>query len=765
MSTRTPPTEGEVINALLSSMNAAGFTPRSIEVNTKDFVRFDAPGDKAGRRNGYYKVKMGQYPVAWFGDWKTGESHHWQFYDKATLSSKELRAIQAEHRRLKAEAAVETETRHKERAEDARRKWDQANADVSGHPYLQRKMIDPPKGLRLHIGNDGTQLVVVPMWAFDMNGNPRLWNLQYIAPDGGKMFMKGARIEGTFFSLRGSSEKNIILLCEGVATGFSLWRATGLSVMVAFNSGNLPKVARELQQWRPMADVLICADDDVTAPPDWDERGRGKPWVNAGAKAADRAAKVLGCKWVGPVFSAGPARDRTDFNDLEKAQGLDEVGRQIWGALSAPITADDQGDAPDVRPAVGEVKDESWRSNVPRLTSGQLDGGNVAGVAMFIQHHRLLQGRVAFNQFTRDVEVDGAPMQNYHVIEFRRIMHDDRFKARKVDVLDEMEAEARRNQYDPLTSYLGSLKWDGKKRIDRWLVDYLGADPHNPFYSHISAKILIGAVARARRPGCKLDTMPVLEGPQGIGKSTAIRYLFGDQFFIDDLGDFHSKDSFQLIQGAWACEIAEMSALAKSEVADVKKFLSKVQDKFRAPYERAPVIVPRRTIFFGSVNPEVGAGYLKDTTGARRFWPIACGQVNLRGILQDRDQLWAEAVQRFEAGEKWYLDDKVALAEAEAEQAKRFEFHPWQAVIEEYIAGHVDGCPKDEVSINDLLTLAVKLSPDKQTVQHARVVGGIMRHMGWEATIRRPRGGGKPRQVFVNDLARVLDSAMPDNYG
>lgn len=756
MSTRSEPTEGEVINALLSSMNAAGFNPGKIELDTNDFVRFDAPGDKPGRRNAYYKVKTGLYPVAWFGDWKTGESHHWQFFDKSTLSSKELRAIQAEHRRLKAEAAIETETRHKERAEDARKKWDEAKADVSGHPYLQRKMITAPKGLRLHTGNDGTQLVVVPMWAFDMNGNPRLWNLQYIAPDGGKMFMKGGRIDGTFFSLRGSSERPVILLCEGVATGFTLWRATGLSVMVAFNSGNLPKVARELQEWRPMSDVLICADDDATAPHDWNERAPGKPWVNAGVKAAEKAAKAIGCKWVAPHFKAGPARDRTDFNDLEKSEGLDEVNKQIWGALGSPIMPDDDGE-PIKAKHPSEVKDESWRSNIPRMVNGSYDGGNVAGVAAFIENHRLLAGRIAFNQFTRDIEVDGAPMQNYHVIEFRKIMHEERFKARKVDVVDEMEAEARRNQYDPLTEYLGGLKWDGKRRIDTWLFDYLGAERDNSFLHHISARILIGAVARARRPGCKLDTMPVLEGPQGIGKSTAIRYLFGNQFFIDDLNDFHSKDSFQLIQGAWACEIAEMSALAKSEVADVKRFLSKVQDKFRAPYERAPVIVPRRTIFFGSVNPEAGTGYLRDTTGARRFWPVACKAVNLRGILLDRDQLWAEAVHRFEQGEKWYLDDAGAVAEAEAEQAARREVHPWEETISDYLAGRTDGYVKDEVTMKELLAEAVKLTADKHTVAHSRTIGGIMRQMGWDSRVQRPKGGGAPRQVFVNPLGAMMN--------
>lgn len=755
MTTRTQPSDGEIINALLSSMNAAGFTPRTIELDTNDFVRFDAPGDKAGRRNAFYKVKTGSYPVAWFGDWKTGETHQWQFFTRDQLSTKEWKQVQAEQRRLKAEAQLETETRHRERAEDARRKWDEASADVAGHPYLQRKMIDPAKGLRLHVGKDGTQLVVVPMWAFDMNGNPRLWNLQYIAPDGSKMFMKGGRIDGTFFSLRGSSEKPIILLCEGVATGFTLWRATGLSVMVAFNSGNLPKVARELQEWRPMADVLICADDDAVEPHDWQERCPGKPWVNAGVKAAEKAAKACGCKWVGPHFAAGPARDRTDFNDLERVESLDAVNRQIWGALAGPVSPGDDGQDVELR-QTSDVQDESWRAKLPRTASGTLDGGNVSGVALFLTHHRLLQGRLALNQFTKEIEVDGATMQNYHVSEFRRIMHDDRFKARKVDVADEMEAEARRNQYDPLQVYLGGLKWDGRKRIDNWLSTYLGADPGNPFHQLIGPRILIGAVARARRPGCKLDTMPVLEGPQGIGKSTAIRYLFGDQFFMDDLSDFHSKDSFQLIQGAWCCEIAEMSALAKSEIADVKKFLTKVQDKYRPPYERGPVIIPRRTVFFGSVNPEAGTGYLRDTTGARRFWPIACEKVNLRGILADRDQLWAEAVVRFEAGDRWYLDDKVHVETAEREQALRREVHPWEEAITDYLNGGLTGYPKQEVTVKELLLEALKVSTDKQTPQHTRIVGGIMRALGWETKTARPRGGGPPRHVFFDPTGETL---------
>lgn len=723
-------------------MIAEGFSPpHSIELDTKDFVRFDAPGDKAGRHNGFYKVRSGDYPAGWFGDWKTNEQHFWKYFSESELSEKEKKALNAEQRRLKNEAQVEKEAVWAERAEDARSIWDKASPDVEGHPYCERKSIEPPKGLRLHQAKDGTQLIVVPMWLFDMNGQPRLQNLQYIAPDGSKRFMKGARIDGCFFSLRGSSDHNVILLCEGVATGYTLWRATGLSVVVAFNSGNLVKVARELKLWRPMTDIVVCADDDVTAPDDWDEKGRGRPWVNVGAKSGQRAAKTVEGRLVFPKFAQGASRSRTDFNDLERVESLDVVNKQVWGCLGAgPIATDDDQGEVQATPAAEPI-DESWRSKLPRTSGGALDGGNVEGVAMFIRHHRLLQGRLAFNTFSKEVEVDDAPLQKHHVAAFRRVMHQDKFKARKEDVSDEMEAEARRNQYDPLIDYLAGLKWDNEGRIDNWLTTYLGAKP-TPYIAAIASRILIGAVARARRPGCKLDTMPVLEGPQGLGKSTAIRFLFGDKFFIDDLHDFTHKDSFQLIQGAWVCEIAELSAMQRSEISDVKKFLTKVQDKFRAPYAKAPEQVPRRCIFFGSVNPTPDSGYLRDSTGARRFWPILCRKVDLRGILRDRDQLWAEAVVRFEAGEHWHLDSPDLIALAEEQQHARREVHPWEDPIIEYCYG------KHSVTIADLLENAIKLSVERRDVRASRTVGGILRSMGFLATTERIDGA--PSKVFLN---------------
>lgn len=738
-------------------MAVAGFSPRGgLQVDTPGFVRFDAPGDKAGKGNGFYKLKLGQYPVGWFGDWKQGAPHQWFYHDESRgeLTADERRAIKREQARLKAEAAQAREAKQAEIAEDASRMWKAADGNVEGHPYLERKRIAMPRGLRSYQARDGTRLIAVPMYAFDMNGQPQLTSLQLIDPEGQKRFLKAGRVEGTFFSLKGDA--SIIVLCEGVATAFSIWEATGLSVVAAFNGGNLIEVARDFARWRPLAKLLIAGDDDVIAPEDWAERGGGRPWVNAGRKKAEAAAKAVGCRWIVPQFADGAARSRTDFNDLHLVEDLEQVKRQVGGAFKA-IEAEDAAPGATIV-EFDQVQDESWRSAIPLTSAGSKDGGNVEGVAIYIANHKHLRGRLRFNEHTKEMELDGNEMQDHHVAGFRRIMHHDRFKARKSDVQDEMEAEARRESYDPLTAYLACLKWDGQRRLDTMLIDYFGA-ANTPYARIVGRRFMIGSVARAMNPGCKLDTMLVLEGPQGGGKSTSIRYLYGDRFFVDNLPDFHSKDSFQQLQGAWCVEVAELSALSKADVKDVKQFLSRLVDKFRAPYARSPISVPRRTVFVGTVNPEDG-GYLRDPTGNRRFWPVECGAIYVASILKDRDQLWAEAMVAYAAGERWHLEEDEVPA-AQAEQDKRREVHPWTPIIELWLAIN----PREMVTISQVLTDAVKLAPDKQEPRHSRQVGACMRALGWKDDRQRPTPGAKPAVVFrlPDSTVRTVTTAVPDD--
>lgn len=733
------PAQSDVERAFSDAMAAAGFLPGRIEPDTDHFVRFDAPGDKPDRQNGFYKLKLGRFPTGWFGDWKNGEQHQWHYDDGRTLTNKERAEIKAEQRRLKAEAEVARESKQREIAENASSIWSKASPDVEGHPYLERKLVTVPRGLRLHIANDGTRLLLVPMWSFDHAGVPQLTNLQFIGPDGSKRFMKAGRVERTFFSLKGDS--SLIIECEGVATGFSIWKATGASVVCAFNSGNLIEVAKEFQRHRPLATLMVAGDDDVIAPADWKERSGDKPWKNAGRAKAEATAKTIGCRWVLPVFCDGPARDRTDFNDLHVREGEAVVAGQIMGALRS-VEAEDA--APGAKLVeVDFVQDETWRQRLPKNSNNNPDGANVEGVAMYIENHRLLRGRLAYNAFTQAVELDGNEMADHHIAEFRRIMHADYFKAKKGDVADEMLACARRNTHDPLTEYLQGLKWDGKPRLDSWLTDYASVQPTN-YARVVGRKFLIGAVARALRPGCKMDTMLVLEGDQGVGKSTLFRYLFGDRFFIDHLPDFHSKDSFMQLQGAWCVEVAELAALTKADVADVKQFLSRLVDKFRPPFGKLTISVPRRVVFGGSVNPEDGVGYLRDPTGARRFWPVTVGFVKLDGILRDRDQLWAEAVAAYASNEQWHLTMDEDIADARDEQMARREIDPWEVPIRD----HIIETGTTSLTIEGVLLAVIKVPVERHDARLRRRVGTVLRAMDWWSETQRPAPGMSPAKVF-----------------
>lgn len=743
MATRPAPSLSEVESAFAKAMQDAGFLPGPIRADTDKFIRFDAPGDKAGKGNGYYKLKTGAYPVGWFGDWKDpSNQHQWFFADPnaSPLSEKERAAIKREQARLKAEAAQAREAKQAEVAEDASRKWKNASSDVEGHPYLKAKGIEHPRGLRVYTAKDGVKLLTVPMFAFDMNGEPQLVNLQLIDGDGRKTFLKAGRKEGTFFSVKGG-KTSYIAICEGVSTGFSVWEATDLSVVIAFDSGNLIPVAKYFARHRPMATLVIAGDDDAIAPDDWAERMPGKQWVNAGRVKAEAAAKAVGCRFILPVFAEGPARGRTDFNDLYQLEGRRAVANQILGALESVSPEEAEPGARVIEFDRGA--DETWRAKIPVTSNGHPDGANVEGVRLYIGNHRLLSGRLRFNQLTREMELDGNPLEDHHVAEFRRIMHADRFKAKKGDVQDEVEAEARRNAFDPLLDYLTGLKWDGKPRLDRWLTTHLGAEA-NEYTRLVGRRFLIGAVARANAPaiGIKLDSMLVLEGPQGLGKSTAMRYLFGDRFFVDELPDFHSKDSFIQLQGAWCVEVAELSALTKADVKDVKKFLSRLVDKFRPPYGRNTVQVVRRTVFVGTVNPEHG-GYLRDQTGNRRFWPVECTAIDLAAVLRDRDQLWAEAVHAYRQGERWHLvEDEIGLASVE--QDKRREKHPWEAVIADWADRHI----VRRTTCSAVLAECLKIPADKLIPKHSRDVGACLRALGWEEKVERYGDDGKVAKVF-----------------
>jgi predicted P-loop ATPase len=295
-----------------------------------------------------------------------------------------------------------------------------------------------------------------------------------------------------------------------------------------------------------------------------------------------------------------------------------------------------------------------------------------------------------------------------------------------------VQVVAKDHRFHPVREYLHSLVWDGKPRIADWLTRYLSVEPSD-YTSAVGERWLISGVARVEKPGAKADCCLILEGPQGILKSTALRKLFGDRWFTDDIGELGSKDAALQTQGVWLVELGELDSMTGVEVSKVKVFMSRSTDRFRPPYGRRPIESPRQCIFAGSVNH---SDYLRDETGGRRFWPVACGKKILLDDLEaDRDQLWAETLIRYEDGSPWWLDSQELNQAAEAEQDDRYDEDPWQERISDYTED------LRSVSIPQILEKCIEKDVDLWTKVDKNRIGRCLRAMKWERY--RDRDGEK----------------------
>ncbi len=305
---------------------------------------------------------------------------------------------------------------------------------------------------------------------------------------------------------------------------------------------------------------------------------------------------------------------------------------------------------------------------------------------------------------------------------------------------------AREHRIHPVRDWLDNLKWDGAPRIETWTSIYLGADP-TELHHTIGALWLLSAVARIYRPGIKADHMLILEGQQGARKSTALKVLAGENWFTDELPELGSKDAALHMQGVWIVEIAELDAIGRAEVSRIKAFLTRTTDRFRPPYGRNTIEVPRQCVFAGTVNPDT---YLRDETGNRRFWPLRCGTIDIPALSRDRDQIWAEAVHRFKAGAIWWIEDPAMLTEAKAAQDARYQADAWDARIDRWLTHDVRRVnrgfagiddwkneemersePITDVSVGEILEGALGIEPAKWTKVDQMRVGAWLKSRQW----------------------------------
>lgn len=241
--------------------------------------------------------------------------------------------------------------------------------------------------------------------------------------------------------------------------------------------------------------------------------------------------------------------------------------------------------------------------------------------------------------------------------------------------------------YHPIKEYFSMLFWDGTERVDTLLVDYMGADD-TPYVRAVTRKTLTAAVARIYEPGVKFDSVLVLNGPQGCGKSTFFAKLgrewYSDSLTISDMKD--GKTAAEKLQGYWILELGELAGIKKVDVETVKSFVTRNDDKFRQSYGTTVESHPRGCVIVGSTNSE--GGFLRDVTGNRRFWPVhVTGKGKYRGWdLQPEtvDQIWAEAIVRYQEGEELYLKGDEAQ-EAYLAQQEAMESDDREGIVADFL--------------------------------------------------------------------------------
>lgn len=282
------------------------------------------------------------------------------------------------------------------------------------------------------------------------------------------------------------------------------------------------------------------------------------------------------------------------------------------------------------------------------------------------------------------------------------------------------------NRFHPVRSYLKSLEWDGTPRLETWLQTYAAAQGPESYLKAVSRKILVALVKRVFEPGCQFDQVLILEGDQGVGKSSLLRALTSP-WFTDQPLNIGDKDTVLTMQSKWLIELGELASLNRSEVESMKAFVSQRTDRIRAPYGKRVEEYPRQSIFVGSTNLDE---YLKDETGNRRFWPVKCvGKLKFKAIERDRDQLFAEAYAYYRLGEPTYLEAEEDNLLALAEQNQRGEIDEWFGAVADVLNGPL--FPKRGFEMRQLAGQLDQFGAHRLERSDQQRIGKILKTLGY----------------------------------
>ncbi|GBL02946.1 virulence-associated E family protein [Glaciecola sp. KUL10] len=424
----------------------------------------------------------------------------------------------------------------------------------------------------------------------------------------------------------------------------------------------------------------------------------------------------------------------SDFNDLHVTYGIKEVRRQLKAAYDNYPAANDCDSNNQSETGTARQREmgasKQWTSLFQTAGNGNILA-NISNVKLVLDNAPEFSGVLQYCDFSyRIIKRKLPPFKCAKIGEWTdsdnermRIYLAETygFTPKVNDVMGAVLVHAEENAFHPVKEYLHSLEWDKTPRIRDWLTTYLGVESSD-YTKLVGGLFLISAIARIMQPPVKVDSVLILEGLQGLGKSTMLQVLF-DKFFTDTPMALGDKDSFQQMQGMWCIELAELDSFNKAENTRAKQFFGSRTDRYRPSYGRLVQEFPRQCVFVGTTNQNQ---YLKDSTGNRRYWPVTCTKIDLQALKDDKDQIWAEALDWYKQGMQWWPN-----AEHEhlfnSQQEERFDSDVWEGVIYDWLKRH----KANEYSMAEIMRDALEMDTHSMRPPEQKRVGLIMTRFGF----------------------------------
>jgi predicted P-loop ATPase len=515
------------------------------------------------------------------------------------------------------------------------------------------------------------------------------------------------------------ANNELIFLVEGEACADILW---SLGLAATCNIGGSGK-------WRN-TDTSDLQGARIVIVPDRDEPGI-------------KHAELLHQEFPGALWLY-PYPDSLAWENLPKSKGLDIAD---W-VDQYQLTSD------DIKAAVTEKKVFKKPAD-QELAPKKLPKSKIKRFGNLIAGH--WGGRLRLNEMSQQIELDGKAGELDIERVYIRVADELDVDIPKQIASDLVVVNAKKNAYSPVKDYLNSVAGVAPVNLDDLALRYFGTD--NPLHAVLLKRTLIAAVARVFKPGCKVDTLCILQGDQGTLKSTFWQTLVGETWFTDNLNDANEKDEKLKLRRYWMLEFSEFeTAYKRKEVEQLKAFLSSRVDSLRKPYGKAIEDFPRTSVFVGSTNRQE---FLHDPTGERRYWVIPVAQkIPIQIVEQERDQIWSAAVAAYKAGEQWWLTPDEDALLAQANQGWQSS-DAWESEVLTYIE-NLTTC-----TISELLTKAIKIELANQGKADQMRVSDILRRNGWAKSPTQRRIGGKPQwfweRVVTGSDGVVTEVVTPSN--